>query len=79
MGMGMLMFAIFGALESITHLRLLNIGGIVGLIYISWGVGQFFGKHKILNYLKSFSSYILGMITFWGLAIGLGFAIDFIS
>ena len=78
MGVGMLIYTVFGIIESITKLRILQIGGIIGLLYTSWAIGQFFDKTKKLNYLKGFLSYFLGMITFFGLAIILGFGIDLI-
>ena len=67
---------IFGIL---TKLNLIQISGMLGLIYFSWAIGQFFEKKKIINYLKSLAAYILGFITFGFLAIILGVLLDQIT
>lgn len=79
MGIGMLIYTTFGIIESITKLRILQVGGIIGFLYTSWAIGQFFDKNKKLNYLKAFVAYLLGMLTFYILAIILGIGIDLIS
>lgn len=79
MGIGMLIYTVFGIIESITKMQLLQIGGMIGLIYTSWAIGQFFDKNKKANYLKGFLSYLLGMITFFLGAIILGMGIDLIQ
>jgi hypothetical protein len=79
MGIGMLIYTIFGVIESITKIKILQIGGFVGFIYTSWAIGQFFDKNKKLNYLKGFVAYFLGMITFYFLAVILGLGVDLIS
>lgn len=78
MGMGMLIFSVFGIFQGLTHLNVMNIGGMVGVGYCSWAIGHFFGKTQIINYAKAFIAYILGMITFIFLAIALGILIDII-
>ncbi len=78
MGVGMLIFAFFGILEALLPLKLMQIGGFVGTLYATWAIGQFFDKGKIINYLKAFISYLLGMITFSFAALALGFVIDLI-
>lgn len=79
MGVGMLIYTTFGILESITKARVLQIGAILGFIYTSWAIGQFFDKKKKMNYLKGLLAYILGMITFYFIAVILGLGIDLIS
>ena len=74
----MLIFSIFAILEGITRLKISLIGGITGVIYCSWAVGQFFGKDQFFNYVKALFAYLIGMITFLFLAIGLGILIDLI-
>lgn len=71
-GMGMLIFAIFAMTEGLTHIRLLQYSGMLFLGYFSWAVGQFFDKHKYINYLKALGGYILGVITFTGCTLLLG-------
>jgi hypothetical protein len=78
MGIGMLMLALFGAIESITKIHLLGYGGYVFFIYALWAIGQFFDKRKFTNYVKALISYILGMITFTFVALGTGLIIDLI-
>ena len=78
MGVGMLIYSIFGTLESFTNWRILHIGGIIGVAYAAWAIGRFFGKTKKVNYLKGFISYLFGMATFNILAIIIGFLIDLI-
>lgn len=79
MGIGMLIYTTFGIIESITEFKILTIGGIIGFIYTSWAIGQFFDKNKKVNYLKGLVAYLLGMITFYFLAVILGLGIDLIS
>lgn len=39
-------------------------GIIIGYLYVSWSIGQFFGEKKIINYAKSILCCILGFISF---------------
>lgn len=78
MGVGMIIFSFFALLEGITKVNLKGIGGMVGIVYSTWAIGHFFGKDKILNYVKAFFAYILGMLTFTFGAIFLGVLIDLI-
>jgi len=77
MGVGMLIYSVFGILESVTKLKILHFGGIVGFVYVAWAIGNFFDKTKKINYLKGILSYMLGMITFFIGVILLGMSIDF--
>ncbi|WP_149275084.1 DUF3667 domain-containing protein [Pareuzebyella sediminis] len=79
MGIGMLIYTISGILESITKLKILQIGAILGFIYTAWSIGRFFEKNKKRNYLKGIFAYILGMVTFYFLAVILGSGIELIS
>jgi hypothetical protein len=63
-GMGMLIYSVFGILQRITHFNLMQFAGVVGLIYTTWAVGQFYDKRKVSSYFKAFFAYILGMLTF---------------
>lgn len=79
LGISMLIFAFFALIEGLTDIKLLNVAGIIGIIYLTWAVGNFFEKNKIGNYLKALLSYLLGFITFF-IAIGLiGITIDLIT
>jgi hypothetical protein len=79
MGMAMLIFSVFGFFQGLTNLNLVSIGGIFGITYCSWAIGNFYGKTQIINYVKGFFAYILGMITFIFLATALGILIDLIK
>ena len=79
MGVGMLFYTVFGIIESATNLRVLQLGGMIGVAYSSWAIGQFFDKTKKANYLKGFLSYMMGMTSFFVMAIILGMGIDWIS
>lgn len=79
MGVGMLIYTTFGILESITKINVLPIGAILGFIYTSWAIGQFFNKKKKVSYLKGLLAYILGMISFYFIAVIIGLGIDLIS
>ena len=78
MGIGMLILTVFGTIEWITKLKILQFGGMLFLVYSSWAIGQFFDKKKMSSYLKAFSSYFLGMITFSIGVIVIGKIIDLI-
>lgn len=77
-GISMLIFLLFGMLAGITNLKINQLGGILGVVYCSWAIGQFFGEHKIINYLKALLAYILGLLTFTSLALLFGILIDLI-
>ena len=79
MGVGMLIYTLFGIVESATKIGVLHFGGIIGLGYASWAIGRFFDKNKKVNYLKGLLCYLLGMITFWIFAAILGVGIDLIQ
>lgn len=79
MGMGMLFLAIFAIFQGLINFDLMQIAGIIFVIYSTWAIGQFFDKKKSINYLKAFASYILGMITSMISVILLGVLIDLIT
>jgi len=75
-GIGMLIFSFFGRIDRLLNIKSIDKTFLVGVLYISWAIGQFFDKKKWFNYLKAFLAYILGMITFTLLAILVGYIID---
>lgn len=79
MGMGMLIYAVFGVIQSLMDFNIMQAAGVVGFIYLTWAIGQFYGKGKVVNYVKAFSAYILGMITFSITAILIGTVIDLLA
>lgn len=78
MGMNMLIYSVFGIIQGLTHLDLMLSAEIMGLIYTTWAVGQFYDKRKISSYIKPFFAYILGMMTFTVTIIVIGAAVDLI-
>ncbi|MCV9389348.1 DUF3667 domain-containing protein [Reichenbachiella ulvae] len=76
MGIGMLIYAVFGIAENITSLKILHLGGMLGLIYVSWAIGQFFQPHKAIIYVKSFLAYLLGMVSFVITLVSIGILLD---
>jgi hypothetical protein len=77
-GMGMLIYSVFGIIQGLTQLNIMQVAGIVGFIYTTWAVGQFFEKGKIINYVKAFFAYMLGMLTFTLTIIIIGALTDLI-
>lgn len=78
MGIGMLLFTFFGIIESLTGLKILDKVALLGILYISWAIGQFFSRNKYLNYLKAFFAYFLGVFTFTVAVLMIGFFLDFL-
>ncbi|WP_339756109.1 DUF3667 domain-containing protein [Algoriphagus aquimarinus] len=64
MGIGMIILAVFGAVQGLTDLKVLQFGGMLFFIYSTWAIGQFFDGKKFASYLKAFFAYLLGLITF---------------
>lgn len=79
LGISMLIFAFFGIIEGISHVKLLSVAGAVGFLYLVWATGDFFEKNKISNYLKALFAYILGTITLYMIVFGVGITIDIIT
>ncbi|RAI92188.1 DUF3667 domain-containing protein [Algoriphagus yeomjeoni] len=79
MGMGMLFFAVFGAIESQINVKILDKGALLSFFYISWAIGQFFDKKKLFNYVKAFIAYLLGFLTFSLSVLLIGFMIDYMK
>jgi hypothetical protein len=78
MGMGMLIYSVFGIFQGLTHIKSMQVGAIVGFIYTTYAVGLFFDKRKLKSYVKAFIAYLLGMITFLLVALAIGIIIDLI-
>ncbi len=79
MGISMLIFALFALLQGVTGIQAMQVAGYVGIGYYTWAAGQFFGKNKIMNYVKALFAYILGMISFFVVVFALGMIIDLIA
>lgn len=77
-GMEMLILAFFVVMQGITGLNLFGQSGILLFIYLTWALGDFFGRKNIWNYVKALFAYLLGTLTFFVLALIIGKSIDLI-
>ena len=64
LGLGMLIFTIFGIIDSLVSIKIVDNGFFLGVIYIIWAIGQFFDKKKMTSYIKALISYFFGLITY---------------
>ncbi|NRB62297.1 MAG: DUF3667 domain-containing protein [Saprospiraceae bacterium] len=64
MGVSMLIFGIFGMVDSFIKHPIADKGYFLGVLYIFWSISDFFDRKKIINYIKAILSYFLGMLTF---------------
>ncbi|MBI1316337.1 DUF3667 domain-containing protein [bacterium] len=79
MGLSMMILALFGLLEGLTKLPLLQTGTGVFLVYASWAIAQFFDGTKPLNYVKALAAYLLGMSSHALALLGLGQVLDLVA
>jgi len=79
MGMGMLIYAFVALAEGITKIKLMQVAGVLGTIYFTWALGQFYDKNKAGSYIKALIAYLLGMLTFSLLTFLTGFLIDLLK
>ena len=79
MGIGMLVYTLFGIAESLTKLKILHLGSLIGIIYSIWAIGRFFNRHKVSSYIKDFFSYFLGWMTSIILVTAIGILINLIN
>ena len=77
-GIGMLIYSFFGIIQGITHFNLMQPAGIIGFIYTTWAIGQFYEKGKFISYIKAFFAYFLGVLSFSLTAIIIGAIIDLV-
>lgn len=78
LGVSTLIYSLFIVLDILTGYKLLYLGGIVGFIYSSWALGQFYYNGKSIKYFKGAIANLLGMITFYFISIVIGTTIDMI-
>lgn len=76
MGIGMLIFAFFALLQGVLDINLLQFAGLLGIAYTTFAIADFFDRKKVMNYLKSFLAYMIGMISFYAVVVIIGFLID---
>ncbi|MEQ8703063.1 MAG: DUF3667 domain-containing protein [Phaeodactylibacter sp.] len=75
-GLGMLIMAVFGVVESLVGFGMLSIGGLIAYAYAGWAIARFYDKRKKINYLKGFLAYTIGTVTAFAAAILIGMLID---
>ena len=75
-GIGNLIFAFFGIVESVTGLEVNNLAYPVALLYSTWAIGNFFNKKKISSYFKGLLAYVFGTTTGSFLIVLIGILID---
>ncbi len=78
MGIGMLIYSFFALLYGVFNINLLTVAGFLGVVYTTFAITDFFDNKRPINYLKTIAAYLLGMISFFVIAILLGFLIDII-
>ncbi len=78
-GIGNLIFTIFGVIESATGFEVNNIAYVVVLLYSTWAIGNFFKKKSFWSYVKGVFAYILGTTTGSFLVVLIGLLIDIIN
>ncbi len=79
MGMGMLVFSVFGIFQGLTHVNSMQVAIIVGFVYTTYAIGQFFDKRKFMSYFKALIAYLMGMLTFTIALIAAGIIIFLIT
>lgn len=77
MGIGMLICTLLVVLQATTNIGFGKIVGLILLLYCIWAIGQTFDESKMINYLKAFLAFMLGLVTFSLSVLLLGFLIDF--
>jgi len=77
-GVTTLFISVVAIIQGITHLKLIQISSYIGIIYLTWAIGQFFDKTRAISYIKAFLSYILGSLILGILIGGVGAIIDII-
>jgi hypothetical protein len=78
-GIGNLIFTIFGIIESGTDFEINNLAYFAALIYSTWAIGNFFNKKSFWSYFKGLLSYIFGTIMGSFLIVLIGIVIDIVN
>ena len=78
-GIGNLIFTIFGIIESGTGFEVNNLAYFAALLYSAWAIGNFFNKKSFWSYFKGLLSYIFGTTMGSFLTVFIGILIDIIN
>jgi hypothetical protein len=76
-GIFMLILTFDAVFVNVTHLKF-RVGSALSLAYVTWAIGDFFDKKKLINYVKALASYMLGLITLVLLLVSIASLIDLI-
>ncbi len=60
-GIGNLIYAIFGIIESGTGFKANNVAFFTALVYSAWAIGNFFNKKSFWSYFKGLLAYVFGV------------------
>jgi len=78
-GIGNLIFTIFGIIESGIGFEINNFAYFAALICSTWAIGNFFNKKSFWSYFKGLLSYIFGTIMGSFLIVLIGIVIDIVN
>ncbi len=78
-GISMLIFAVFAFLEGVSRFKLLSFAGVLGVVYMTWAMGNFFEERKFGNYAKALIAFFLGTMTLYIVIISVGISIDILT
>lgn len=78
-GIGNLIFTIFGIIESGTGFEVNNLAYFSALLYSAWAIGNFFNKKSFWSYFKGLLSYVFGTTMGSSLIVLIGILIDIIN
>jgi len=76
MGVGMLFLSIFGLIQGVFQIKVMDYGGMLFFVYATWAIGQYFNRKKWTSYAKAALAYVLGMFTFSFVIVLVGGLID---
>ena len=78
-GIGNLIFTIFGIIECGTGFDVINLAYLTALLYSAWAIGSFFNKKSFWSYFKGLLAYIFGTTMGSLLIVLVGILIDVIN
>lgn len=78
-GVGNLIFAIFGIIESGTGFEVNNLAYFAASVYSAWAIGNFFNKKSFWSYFKGLLAYIFGTSMGSFLIVLIGVLMDLIN
>ncbi len=78
-GEALLIFLLFIILANIFENQFVGSVGVgIYLLYIIWGIGQFFGERHIINYVKSAITFVFGASSYLAILVGIAYLLKII-